>query len=86
MLIKRKSAVALVGGHYLYHCEETVIVPIDAKPDKSAEEMRYARNVYKEAASDNFQAAQCLSASQPVKELLLLVCLRPYELTYELSG
>jgi len=41
VLIKRRSAVALVGGHYIYHCEETVIVPIETKPDKSAEELRY---------------------------------------------
>lgn len=28
VLISRRSVVALIGGHYVYHCDETVILPV----------------------------------------------------------
>lgn len=28
VLISRRSAVALIGGHYVYHCDETAVVPV----------------------------------------------------------
>ncbi|KAI3488025.1 hypothetical protein L1887_47995 [Cichorium endivia] len=28
VLISRRSVVALIGGHYIYHCDETVILPV----------------------------------------------------------
>lgn len=43
ILIKQRAAVGLVGGHYIYHCEESLTVPIstNAKPEKPSEETRY---------------------------------------------
>ncbi|THH08331.1 hypothetical protein EW146_g9035 [Bondarzewia mesenterica] len=42
ILITKRSVVALLGGHYLYHCENTEIVPIcpSYKIDKPGEEQR----------------------------------------------
>lgn len=28
VLISKRSVVALIGGHYIYHCDETVILPV----------------------------------------------------------
>ncbi|SJX65925.1 related to FIG4-polyphosphoinositide phosphatase family member [Sporisorium reilianum f. sp. reilianum] len=28
VLISRRSVVALIGGHYIYHCDETMILPV----------------------------------------------------------
>ncbi|TFK37658.1 SacI homology domain-containing protein [Crucibulum laeve] len=42
ILISKRSVVALLGGHYLYHCESTDIIPIcfNHKVEKPAEEQR----------------------------------------------
>lgn len=42
ILIKQRAAVGLVGGHYIYHCEESLIMPIssNAKPEKPSEETK----------------------------------------------
>ncbi|GAB5587403.1 phosphatidylinositol-3 [Umbelopsis nana] len=43
LFITRRSQVALVGGHYIYHIDETKLVPIGlpVKYDKNSEEARY---------------------------------------------
>ena len=42
VLITKRSIVALLGGHYIYHCESTEIVPVcfNHKVEKIAEEQR----------------------------------------------
>jgi hypothetical protein len=42
ILITKRSPVALLGGHYVYHCEETdmLTVPSSHKIDKPSEEQR----------------------------------------------
>ncbi|KAF8885657.1 polyphosphoinositide phosphatase [Infundibulicybe gibba] len=42
ILISKRSVVALLGGHYLYHCENTDILPVcfNQKVEKPAEEQR----------------------------------------------
>lgn len=42
VVISKRSVVALLGGHYIYHCEGTDIVPVcfNHKIDKPAEEQR----------------------------------------------
>ncbi|KAI0063033.1 hypothetical protein BV25DRAFT_1803057 [Artomyces pyxidatus] len=49
LLITKRSVVALLGGHYLYHCESTELVPIpfNHKVDKPGEEQRLI-NVFKQ--------------------------------------
>jgi hypothetical protein len=44
VVISKRSAVALLGGHYLYHCEDTQIhqVTYNHKVDKPAEEQKYS--------------------------------------------
>ncbi|KAJ8087063.1 phosphatidylinositol-3,5-bisphosphate 5-phosphatase [Marasmius tenuissimus] len=42
VLITKRSIVALLGGHYIYHCENTEMIPVcfNHKIDKPAEEQR----------------------------------------------
>ena len=42
IVISKRTVVALLGGHYLYHCEGTDIIPVCAnhKIEKPAEEQR----------------------------------------------
>uniref|UniRef100_A0A0W0FVL4 Putative polyphosphoinositide phosphatase n=1 Tax=Moniliophthora roreri TaxID=221103 RepID=A0A0W0FVL4_MONRR len=42
ILITKRSIVALLGGHYIYHCENTEMVPVcfNQKTEKPAEEQR----------------------------------------------
>lgn len=56
ILISKRSVVALLGGHYLYHCENTDIVPVcfNHKIDKPNEEQRLM-NIFKQVdMSKNF--------------------------------
>lgn len=55
-VISKRSVVALLGGHYLYHCEGTEMLPVtfNQKVDKPAEEQRLM-NVFKQVdMSKNF--------------------------------
>lgn len=41
ILIVARTAVALLGGHYIYHCDDVVLRPISASSgSKSAQEAR----------------------------------------------
>ncbi|KIY73266.1 hypothetical protein CYLTODRAFT_342711 [Cylindrobasidium torrendii FP15055 ss-10] len=56
ILITKRSVVALLGGHYLYHCEsaEMVPIPFNGKVEKPAEEQRLI-NIFKQVdMSKNF--------------------------------
>ncbi|KAF6750868.1 polyphosphoinositide phosphatase [Ephemerocybe angulata] len=56
ILINKRSVVALLGGHYLYHCESVEIVPVchNHKIEKPTEEQRLM-NIFKQVdMSKNF--------------------------------
>ncbi|PCH43055.1 hypothetical protein WOLCODRAFT_74198 [Wolfiporia cocos MD-104 SS10] len=56
IVISKRSVVALLGGHYIYHCENTDIVPVcfNHKIDRPAEEQRLM-NIFKQVdMSKNF--------------------------------
>ncbi|KAJ3557105.1 hypothetical protein NM688_g1653 [Phlebia brevispora] len=56
VLISKRSIVALLGGHYVYHCEETEVLPIvfNHKVEKPTEEQRLM-NIFKQVdLSKNF--------------------------------
>ncbi|EIW71658.1 hypothetical protein TREMEDRAFT_27142 [Tremella mesenterica DSM 1558] len=38
--IAKRSVVGLLGGHYIYHCDETAVLPIPTKPDRSSQETK----------------------------------------------
>ncbi|KAL7408828.1 SacI homology domain-containing protein [Mrakia frigida] len=41
ILITKREALAIIGGHYVYHCDETVMKPIaKIPPERTAEEIR----------------------------------------------
>lgn len=39
-LCTKRSVVGLLGGHYIFHCDETIMLPISAKMEKTHEETR----------------------------------------------
>jgi len=41
-LITKRSAVALIGGHYIYHIDETILRPIghQIKTEKNSDESK----------------------------------------------
>ncbi|KAH9922318.1 SacI homology domain-containing protein [Epithele typhae] len=56
ILVSKRSVVALIGGHYVYHCESTDILPIafNHRVEKPAEEQRLL-NIFKQVdMSKNF--------------------------------
>ncbi|KAJ3324973.1 phosphatidylinositol-3,5-bisphosphate 5-phosphatase [Boothiomyces sp. JEL0866] len=53
LLITKKSPVALIGGHYIYHVDDTAMIPIMDKP-KSAIETRYCTIFSQVFNSKNF--------------------------------
>ncbi|KII90287.1 hypothetical protein PLICRDRAFT_91346 [Plicaturopsis crispa FD-325 SS-3] len=56
ILISKRTVVALLGGHYLFHCENTEMVPVCSahKIEKPAEEQRLI-NIFKQVdLSKNF--------------------------------
>jgi hypothetical protein len=56
MIIAKRSVVALLGGHYLFHCEHTDMIPVSSnhKVEKQAEEQRLM-NIFKQVdMSKNF--------------------------------
>jgi phosphatidylinositol 3,5-bisphosphate 5-phosphatase len=56
ILVMKRSVVALLGGHYIYHCESTEMIPISSNPkiEKPAEEQKLM-NIFKQVdMSKNF--------------------------------
>jgi phosphatidylinositol 3,5-bisphosphate 5-phosphatase len=56
IIITGRTVVALLGGHYLYHCESTEIIPVcsNHKVERQAEEQRLM-NIFKQVdMSKNF--------------------------------
>lgn len=75
ILITKRSFVALLGGHYLYHCECTEIVPVcsNHKVDKPAEETRLL-NIFKQVdLSKNFyfRLPFLVRNSYPLRNLMM---------------
>jgi hypothetical protein len=56
ILVTKRTVVALLGGHYLYHCENTDIVPVafNHKIEKPAEEQRLMNTFKQVDMSKNF--------------------------------
>lgn len=56
VLITKRSFVGLLGGHYLYHCESTEIVPVsfNHKIEKPADEQRLMHIFKQVDMSKNF--------------------------------
>lgn len=55
VLVKARIPVALLGGHYIYHCEETLLRPISTQMSaKSTEEARLLAHFHGVDLSKNF--------------------------------
>lgn len=64
IIVMKRSVVALLGGHYIYHCESTEMIPISSNPkiEKPAEEQKLM-NIFKQVdMSKNFYF-RCAPAS-----------------------
>lgn len=67
IVISKRSVVALLGGHYVYHCESTDILPVcfNHKIDKPTEEQKLM-NIFKQVdMSKNFYFRCAPNARQP---------------------
>ena len=56
IIVTKRSVVALLGGHYVYHCESTEIIPIchNHRAEKVSEENKLM-NMFKQVdMSKNF--------------------------------
>ena len=72
IVISKRSVVALLGGHYLYHCENTDMIPVsfNHKLEKPAEEQKLlnifkqvdmSKNFYFRSRSFRFASAEILT-------------------------
>lgn len=89
ILISKRSVVALIGGHYVYHCESTDIIPVafNHRIDKAAEEQRLM-NVFKQVdMSKNFYFRCLLSLSFVLRRYVADTCFTMYgSYTYDLTS
>jgi phosphatidylinositol 3,5-bisphosphate 5-phosphatase len=56
IVISKRSVVALLGGHYIYHCENSDILPVclNHKIERPAEEQRLMNTFKQVDLSKNF--------------------------------
>jgi len=56
IIIAKRSVVALLGGHYLFHCEQTEIIPVCSshRIEKQGEEQRLMNTFKQVDMSKNF--------------------------------
>ncbi|KGB77995.2 polyphosphoinositide phosphatase [Cryptococcus deuterogattii R265] len=54
ILVTKRSEVGLLGGHYIYHCDDTTLYPIGPKVEKSAQETRMVNTFNLVDLSKNF--------------------------------
>ncbi|KAK2460382.1 hypothetical protein APHAL10511_007547 [Amanita phalloides] len=56
ILVMKRSVVTLIGGHYIYHCESTEMIPISSnhKIEKPAEEQKLMNTFKQVDMSKNF--------------------------------
>jgi phosphatidylinositol 3,5-bisphosphate 5-phosphatase len=65
ILITKRSPVALLGGHYVYHCEETEVltIPSSHKIEKPSEEQRLM-GIFKQVDMTKNFYFRCVRPSQ----------------------
>ncbi|KAI8892705.1 SacI homology domain-containing protein [Globomyces pollinis-pini] len=75
MLITKKSTVALIGGHYIYHIDETVMIPIYQNMGKekkaSLAELRYCQIFSGVDVSKNFYFSHTYDITQSLQNNLV---------------
>lgn len=74
IIISKRSVVALLGGYYLYHCENTEMTPVPSnhKIDRPAEEQRLVNTFKQVDMSKNFYF-RCARLKY-AQDLLIAVC------------
>ncbi|KAH9834386.1 SacI homology domain-containing protein [Rhodofomes roseus] len=80
IVISKRSVVALLGGHYVYHCESTDILPVcfSHKIDKPAEEQRLM-NIFKHVdMSKNFYFSYTYDLTSTLQHNLTRTGLPPH--------
>jgi hypothetical protein len=86
ILVSKRTVVALLGGHYLYHCDNSDIIPVcfNHKIDKPAEELRLM-NIFKQVdMSKNFYFRYFSTSSSQVT-LIKAITSYTYDLTSTLQ-
>ncbi|WVQ96137.1 hypothetical protein IAU59_003239 [Kwoniella sp. CBS 9459] len=54
ILITKRSVVGLLGGHYIYHCDETTLITIASKSERTAQETKMLHTFQHVDLSKNF--------------------------------
>jgi len=70
IIVTKRSVVALLGGHYLYHCENTEMIPVclNQKIEKPAEEQKNM-SIFKQVdMSKNFYFRSATSSNTGFRE------------------
>jgi phosphatidylinositol 3,5-bisphosphate 5-phosphatase len=75
IIISKRSVVALLGGHYIYHCENTDMIPVcyNHKVEKSAEEQRLMNTFKQVDMSKNFYFRYHIQSFLFAYERLLII-------------
>ena len=90
LIITKRSPVALIGGHYVYHCEETemVTIPSSHKIEKPSEEQRLM-GVFKQVDMTKnfyFRYVRDPDLTDPLPSEIELPCLTFFSHTYDLTS
>lgn len=74
IVISKRSVVALLGGYYLYHCENTEMIPVPSnhKIDRPAEEQRLVNTFKQVDMSKNFYFRY--ARFKHAQDLLIAMC------------
>ncbi|ORY34868.1 SacI homology domain-domain-containing protein [Naematelia encephala] len=54
ILITKRSVVGLLGGHYIYHCDETTLLTIASKSERTSQETKMLNTFQQVDLSKNF--------------------------------
>lgn len=66
VVISKRTVVALIGGHYIYHCEDTSMYSVTTtKVENPTEEQRFVRHFrfFFNGNSQHLQTYECLPSS-----------------------
>ncbi|KAG2363998.1 polyphosphoinositide phosphatase [Suillus spraguei] len=85
IIISKRSVVALLGGHYLYHCENTEMMPVPSnhKIERPAEEQRLVNTFKQVDMSKNFTSG---GQYQSAQAFLISVIMPQSSYSYDITS
>jgi hypothetical protein len=82
ILITKKSPVALIGGHYIYHVDDTLMIPITTKTDRKVtpNEQRYMQVFQQIDMTKNFYFSYTYDVTNSLQSILTKGHLKPNDM------